>query len=106
MESPKIFLPMTAREYAVTLTEQRDLARRYGVSEQAVRAALFDLQALLLDGSEEILKTATKVKKLIDAHIESSDAIGSQSGLANGPMSGPHSPTDGALIDPRRRSVS
>jgi hypothetical protein len=106
VESPKIFLPMMGRKYAVTLTEQRDLARRYGVSEQAVRSALFGLQARLLDGSEELLKSATKVKKLIAHHFESSDAKGRQSALANGPMSGPHSLTDGALIDPRRRSVS
>jgi len=97
MDSPKIFLPMLGREYAVTLSEQRDLARRYGVTEQAVRSELFVLQAHLLDGTEEILKSANKVKKLIATHIESSDAIGRQSALANGPMSGPHSFTDAAL---------
>lgn len=82
---------MMGREYAVTLTEQKDLARRYGVSEQAVRSALFELQARLLDGSEELLKSATKVKKLIARHFESSDATGRQSALANRPMSGPYS---------------
>lgn len=81
----KIMLPMdTQREYAVTLSEQQSLARRYGIALDAVKASLLVLRADLLSGVAVPQKTATKTKRVIADHFESSDAIGRQSALANG----------------------
>jgi hypothetical protein len=74
----KLMLPMApnaGREYAVTLSEQQDLARRYGMSLIALKASLEDLRSRMLSGEVVPQKTATKTKRVIDSHIESSNAV-------------------------------
>lgn len=69
----KIMLPMAAnagREYTVTLSEQQDLARRYGLRLEAVKASLEVLQSRMLSGEVDLQKTANKTRQAIAAHIE------------------------------------
>ena len=73
----KIMLPMApsaGREYAVTLSEQQALAGRYGMTMEAIRVCLSDLGRLMATGAIQPQKTGNKIKALIAAHIESSDA--------------------------------
>jgi hypothetical protein len=67
MDSPKIFLPMQGRMYAVTLTEQRCLSGRHELSMTQLRARLAALADLLEERQDLRQKTATKVKAQIDA---------------------------------------
>ena len=76
--SHKVMLPMVSREYAVTLKEQQDLARRYGISFEDVLLKLSEINGLLLSGAYEPQKTATKTKRIIASHFERSNANGRQ----------------------------
>ena len=87
----KLMLPMAenaGRDYAVTLLEQQDLARRYELSLIAVKASLADLASRMLNGEVVPQKSATKTKRVIATHFESSNAIKRQGALANGPQWG------------------
>ena len=73
MLSPKMFLPMLrepSRTYAVTLTEQRDLACRFGLTADQVRSELEALAGRFAAGELEPQKSATKTKSIIQAHFE------------------------------------
>lgn len=77
MESQKIYLPMAHsvwRTYAVTLKEQQDLASKFGLKLDQVRTELRVLMNRLIAGEIAQQKTATKMKKVINAHFESSNA--------------------------------
>lgn len=58
-ESQKLFFPMIGREYCLTMSEQQDLARRFGLSIEDVRSHLIALNL-------EPQKTATKMKRAIN----------------------------------------
>ena len=84
----KIMLPMAenkGRDYAVTLSEQQDLARKYRLDLPKIRAGLLILRGAMLAGNPAPQKTANKTKLVIAAYFESSNAIGRQGALANGP---------------------
>ena len=75
--SQKIMLPMdpcAKRDYAVTWTEQHDLAGRYGMTIEAVRVCLNDLYGLFASGVIQPQKTGNKTKAIIQTHIERSNA--------------------------------
>ena len=75
--SQKIMLPMdpcAKRDYAVTWTEQRALAGRYGMTIEAIRVCLSDLYGLMVTGVIQPQKTGNKTKAIIQAHIERSNA--------------------------------
>ena len=75
--SRKIMLPMdpcAKRDYAVTWTEQHDLAGRYGMTIKALRSCLADLYSLMVAGTIQPQKTGNKTKAIIRAHIERSNA--------------------------------
>jgi len=77
MLSQKLFLPMSnaVREtYVVTLKEQQNLARKFGLSGNQVCSELGRLKNLMEAGTVLPQKTANKTKKIIDAHFESSNA--------------------------------
>jgi hypothetical protein len=77
MLSQKLFLPMshdTCKTYAVTLREQQDLARKFGLSVDQVRSEIDRLKSLMEAGIAPPQKTATKTQKMIMAHFESSNA--------------------------------
>ena len=77
MLSQKLFLPMSNnvyKTYAVTLKEQQDLARRFGLSVDQVRSELDRLKNLMEAGTVPLQNTANKTKKIINAHFESSNA--------------------------------
>jgi hypothetical protein len=77
MLSQKLFLPMsndTRKTYAVTLKEQQDLARKFGLSIDQVCSEIGRLKNLMDAGVVLPQKTANKTKKIIDAHFESSNA--------------------------------
>lgn len=77
MLSQKLFLPMSNnvyKTYAVTLKEQQDLARRFGLSVDQVRSELDRLKNLMEAGTVPPQNTANKTKKIINAHFESSNA--------------------------------
>jgi hypothetical protein len=77
MLSQKLFLPMsndTRKTYAVTLKEQQDLARKFGLSVDQVRSEIGRLKNLMDAGVVLPQKTANKTTKIIDAHFESSNA--------------------------------
>ena len=77
----KLMLPMASnqgRDYAVTLSEQQDLARRFDLSLSEVRQCIDALRRMMLGGTVEPQKTATKTKKLILAHFENSNVTGRQ----------------------------
>ena len=73
MLSQKLFLPMSNKTYAVTLKEQQDLARRFGLSVDQVRSELDRLKNLMEAGTVPLQNTANKTKKIINAHFESSN---------------------------------
>lgn len=66
MPVERIFLPMLNREsgYCVTNREQKDLARKFGIDVQTVRASLFELQTNM-----QPQKTANKTKSAIDSKL-------------------------------------
>ena len=71
-------LPMTAKdghEYGVTLLEQQILARRYGLTLDAVRQSIVVLRSRMLSGEVAPQKSANKTRKIIESHFESSNAI-------------------------------
>jgi len=77
MLSQKLFLPMsndTRKTYAVTLKEQQDLARKFGLSVDQVRVEIGRLKNLMDAGVVLPQKTANKTAKIINAHFESSNA--------------------------------
>ncbi len=77
MLSQKLMLPMsndTRKTYVVTLKEQQELARRFGLSVDQVCSELGRLKTLMEAGTVPSQKTANKTKKIIDAHFESSNA--------------------------------
>ena len=77
MLSQKLFLPMsndTRKTYAVTLKEQQDLARKFGLSVDQVCSELGRLKKLMDVGVVLPQKTANKTKQIITAHFESSNA--------------------------------
>lgn len=77
----KLMLPMaenTGRDYAVTASEQQDLARRYGLSLSEVRVRMLELREKMLAGNPAPQKTGNKTKLIIAAYLESSNAIGRQ----------------------------
>ena len=81
MQSMKIHLPMAHdvwRTYAVTLSEQQDLARRFGITMDQVRSELQALTSLLNAGEVTPQKSATKMRRVINSHFESSNATGRQ----------------------------
>jgi hypothetical protein len=89
----KIMLPMAAsakRDYAVTCKEQSALAGRYGIKLADVRDRMFELSELMASGEIQPQKTGNKTKLVINSYIESSNAIGRQGALANGPQVGLH----------------
>ena len=68
----KIMLPMAetaCRQYAVTLSEQNDLARRFGLSIDDVRIKLSKLSDQLSVGVVQPQKTGNKTKAIIEAHF-------------------------------------
>lgn len=70
-------LPMSSkdgREYAVPLLEQQHLAGRYGLTLDAVRQSILVLRSRMLSGEVSPQKSATKTKKIIASHFESSNA--------------------------------
>lgn len=72
----KLMLPMASnqsRDYAVTLSEQQDLARRFELSLGEVRQGIEALRRMMSDGTVEPQKTATKTKNLILVHFENSN---------------------------------
>ena len=71
----KIFLPTHGRNYVVTLSEQADLACRYGITSEKVELLLAGLGEMMLSGLIEPQRTATKTKRLIGSHIESSNVM-------------------------------
>lgn len=73
MPVERLYLPMLNREdgYCVTQREQKDLARKFGIDVQTVRAVLFELQS-----SMQPQKTATKTKALISAKLEAVMPLG------------------------------
>lgn len=73
MLSQKLFLPMSNKTYAVTLKEQQDLVRRFGLSVDQVRSELDRLKNLMEAGTVHPQNTANKTKKIINAHFESSN---------------------------------
>ena len=73
MNLPKIYLPMTIKEYAVTEGEQRRLACKFDLSIEEVRFMLLDLREKILAGLQSQAKTANKTKLLIDNHFENSN---------------------------------
>lgn len=73
MNSPKIYLPMVNKEYAVTESEQKSLACKYDLSIDEVRFMLFDLREEILVGIQSKEKTANKTKLIIDNHFENSN---------------------------------
>jgi hypothetical protein len=77
MLSQKLFLPMsndTWKTYAVTLKEQQDLARKFGLSVDQVRFEIGRLKNLMDAGVVLPQNTANKTAKIINAHFESSNA--------------------------------
>jgi len=83
----KLMLPMAenqGHDYAVTESEQKDLARSYGLQVDVVRERLADLREKMLAGDPAPQKTGNKTKRIIAAHFESSNVIGRQGALANG----------------------
>ena len=74
MLSQKLFLPMSNKTYAVTLKEQQHLARKFGLSVDQVRSEIGRLKSLMEAGTVLPQKSATKTKKIIDFHFESSNA--------------------------------
>jgi hypothetical protein len=77
MLSQKLFLPMsndTRKTYAVTLKEQQDLARKFGLSVDQVCSELGRLKNLMDAGVVLPQKTANKTKQIITVHFESSNA--------------------------------
>ena len=65
-------LPMAEaakRQYAVTLSEQQDLARRFELPLDDVRASLVKLSSQLSDGVVQPQKTGNKTKAIIEAHF-------------------------------------
>lgn len=88
MLSKKLFLPMScepSRDYAVTLLEQRHLARRFGLEMHQVASELIDLRERFARGELQPQKSATKTRRIINAHFERSNATERQGALANGP---------------------
>jgi len=73
MNSPKIYLPMVNKEYAVTESEQKNLACRYDLSIDEVRVLLLDLRGKILAGLQSQAKTANKTKLIIDNYFENSN---------------------------------
>jgi hypothetical protein len=64
----------TRKTYAVTLKEQQDLARKFGLSVDQVRFEIGRLKSLMDAGVVLPQITANKTAKIIDAHFESSNA--------------------------------
>lgn len=73
------------REYAVTWTEQQDLAGRFGLTVDEVRSKLLELASAMNLGEWKPQKSATKTKRVIQAYFESSNATERQGASANGP---------------------
>lgn len=84
MLSKKLFLPMSSeslRDYVVTLSEQQHLARKFGLEMHEVASKLLALKERLATGELVPQKTATKTRRIIYAHFESSNATGRQGAL-------------------------
>jgi len=60
---------MLNRQYVVTLKEQQDLACRFGLSLEEIRAELVRLSTTM----DKTLKTAGRIKKAIAIHFENSN---------------------------------
>jgi hypothetical protein len=77
LQSRKMFVPMIGRDYCVTDSEQKDIARKHGLSIDDVRSILPSV-----DASQ--LKTAGRVKRAIDEAMKKSVMTRCQGALANG----------------------
>lgn len=69
MKSSKLYLPMRNREYCVTDSEQRDLARMFGMGVDRVRNAIADLRRQIQSGEVGLGWTANSVKRQIQAKL-------------------------------------
>jgi hypothetical protein len=71
--SMKFMLPMSSprgRYYTVTLSEQQDLSRKFGMPLDTVLAHLSTLRNRMFVDPSLQQKTANKTKRLIESHFE------------------------------------
>jgi hypothetical protein len=83
----KIMLPMASsvrRDYAITWSEQIDLARRYGTDVDSIRVLLAKLNELMNQGVYQPQKTANKTRLIIQSYLENSNVTERQGASANG----------------------
>lgn len=69
MATRRLYLPMRNREYCVTESEQKDLARMFGMGLDRVRNAMLDLRHQIESGEVELGRTANTVKRQIQAKL-------------------------------------
>ena len=77
MESRKLFLPMRNREYCLTDSEQKHLARTFVLDVSCVRNAMIDLRSQIESGEVGLGRTPSAVKRQIQDKLNAERQRGS-----------------------------